>query len=74
MLKKKKAHLAVAVAAARRFPVKVVADTPDVAQSYLVEQLVSRAKPCGHYQRPGDGGLLAATRQLTDNARLTYGY
>jgi transposase InsO family protein len=53
--------------------VKVVADTLGVARSNLVEQLGSKAKRRGRYQRQGDDEVLVAIRQLTD-ARPTYGY
>ena len=52
---------------------KVVADTLGVARSNLVEQLGSKAKRRGRYQRQGDDEVLVAIRQLTD-ARPTYGY
>jgi hypothetical protein len=68
-----KTELAVAVAATRRFSVKVVAGTLGVARSNLVEQTQGYTRHRSHYRRQGDDELLQAIGQLTD-ARPTYGY
>jgi len=52
--------LAVAVAATRRFPVKIVADTLGVARSNLIQQIKGSSQRRGRYKREGDDEVLAA--------------
>ncbi|MBB1499797.1 IS3 family transposase [Paracoccus sp. MC1862] len=69
----KKTDLAGAVAAQGRFPVKVVADTLDVARSNLVDRLQGRTKPRRRYHKAQDAAVVPKITALVA-ARPTYGY
>src|ERR1044071_6362152 len=68
----KKTDLAVALAAARRYPVSRVSQTLGVSRSNVLERR-DGARRRGPQERPGDVELAAAIRCLVD-ARPTYGY
>lgn len=69
----KKTDLACAVAAERRFPVKVVADTLGVARSSLIDRLHGRTKPRRRYHKAQDAAVVPLITALVA-ARPTYGY
>ena len=69
----KKTDLAVAIAKSRRFPVKTVAATLQVARSNLIERRDGSRPQRGPQNRAGDFDLVADIRRLVDQ-RPTYGY
>jgi len=69
----KKTDLACAVAADRRFPVKVVAETLGVARSNLVDRLKGKTKPRRRYHKAQDAELVPRIATLV-TSRPTYGY
>jgi len=69
----KKTDLAVAIAKSRRFPVKTVAATLQVARSNIIERRDGSRPQRGPQNRADDVDLVADIRRLVDQ-RPTYGY
>src|SRR5207253_11427255 len=69
----KKTDLAVALAASRRYPMKLVSQTLGVVRSNVIERPDGSRAQRGPQERPGDVELAGAIRRLVD-AKPTYGY